>query len=76
MNILPNIPVTITNRDRTAVVSFRVFTEEEKAECERASRNAEHVTLCTEVDGSGRRFETVRADHAKVYERELVSWEN
>lgn len=74
MNIKPTIPVTIRSKDRSQFISFAVFTEEEKIECERAASNAEDIAMSTEVDGSGRHFEVVRADHAKIWERQLSNY--
>lgn len=74
MNIPPPIPVTLTTKDRSKSITFGVHTAEEKAECERLARNAHDIMRSTEIDGGGRKFEVIRADHAKIYERELRSW--
>ena len=74
MSITPPIKVTITSKDRSHSITFRVNTPEEKSECERLARGALDVMLSKEVDGSGREFEVARADGAKVWERELVKW--
>ena len=68
------ITVTLTAKDRSHSVTFRVHTAEEKAECERMARGALDVMLSKEVDGSGREFEVVRADGAKIWEREILKW--
>lgn len=70
----PTIPVTIRNKDHTQSITFAVWTEEEKAECERLSKRAERVDIYTQVDGSGRQFEVVYVDGAKIWERELLKW--
>lgn len=71
MNSTAQINVTLRSKDRTQKITFHVNTEEEKAECERLARGALDVMLSKEVDGSGREFEVVRADGAKIWEREL-----
>lgn len=68
------ITVTLTARDRSHCITFAVNTAEEKSECERLARGALDVTLSKEVDGAGREFEVVRADGAKIWERELLKW--
>ena len=67
----PTIPVTIKSKDGTQSITFAVWTEEEKAECERLAYNAHDIMRSTEIDGGGRKFEVIRADHAKIYERLL-----
>ena len=74
MNIPPPIPVTLTAKDRSHKITFAVNTAEEKAECERLSARAERVDIYTQVDGSGRQFEVVYVDGAKIWERELLKW--
>lgn len=74
MNITQSITVTLTAKDRSHSITFRVNTPEEKAECERLARGALDVMLSKEVDGSGREFEVARADGAKIWERELRKW--
>lgn len=71
MNIPPQIEVTITTKDRSKTITFHVNTAEEKAECERLAIGAKRVDLYTQVDGSGRQFEVVYVDGAKIWEREL-----
>ena len=70
----PTIPVTIRNKSRTQAITFAVWTVEEKAECERAAYNAEDIMRSREVDGGGREFEVIRADHAKIWERQLSKY--
>lgn len=74
MNIPPPIPVTLTTKDRSKSITFCVNTAEEKAECERLSARAERVDIYTQVDGSGRQFEVVYVDGAKIWERPLRNW--
>ena len=74
MNSIAQIYVTLPAKDRSHSITFRVNTPEEKADCERLARGALDVMLSKEVDGSGREFEVVRADGAKIWERELIKW--
>ena len=74
MKIPPPVTVTLTTKDRIKTIKFQVFTAEEKAECERLGSRAERVDIYTQVDGSGRQFEVVIVDGAKIWERPLRSW--
>lgn len=71
---MQTIPVTIRNKSRTQSITFAVWTEEEKTACERAAYNAQDIARSTEIDGVNRKFEVIRADGAKIFERLLSNY--